>query len=177
MKTKPLILLALALGGLAAGAAVAAGNPCAKPVNPCAAKTGIDPKQVTRPADYQPQAGDPKLGEQLWMDTKLSTNGMSCNSCHANHGAFQAGFAEPYPHFVAMAKDQAGLKAVHLDEMIQACMLMPMAAKPLPWDSKELAALTAYTRDVVQKTFRPANPCSARSANPCAARPANPCAK
>lgn len=165
----------LAVTGLLSVPAFAAGNPCA------AGKSGIDAKLITRPAGYKPAAGDAKLGEKLWNDTKLSTNGMSCNACHANHGAFQASFAKPYPHTVAMAKDQAGVKAVHLDEMIQACMLMPMAAKPLPWDSKELAGLVAYTQSV-QKTFRPgakapANPCSVKPANPCAAKPANPCAK
>ncbi len=136
---------------------------------------------ITRPAGYHPRAGNVKLGEKLWNDTKLSTNGMSCNTCHQNHGAFQASFAEPYPHRVGMAKDKFGAKRVHLDEMIQACMLMPMAAKPLPWHSKALAALVAYTRQV-QKTYRPgaqapANPCSVKPANPCAAKPANPCAK
>lgn len=160
---------------LATGTAFAAGNPCA------AGKAGIDPQTITRPAGYQPPAGDAKLGAKLWNDARLSTNGMACNTCHADHGAFQASFAKPYPHLVQMAKEQAGVKAVHLDEMIQACMVMPMAAKPLPWDSKELAALVAYTQ-TVQKSFKPgakapANPCSAKPANPCRAAPANPCAK
>lgn len=110
--------------------------------------------QITRPAGYKPMAGDAVLGEKLFNDTKLSTNGMSCASCHANHGAFQASFAKPYPHTVAMARDQLGRKTVHLDEMVQGCMVMPMAAKPLPWNSKELAALTAYTA-VLQKSFKP----------------------
>ncbi|PHM20473.1 MAG: hypothetical protein CK604_05985 [Curvibacter sp. PD_MW3] len=124
---------------LAATGAFAAGDPGAS---------------ITRPAGYKPQAGDAALGEKLFNDTKLSTNGMSCASCHANHGAFQASFAKPYPHTVAMAKEQLGRKTVHLDEMVQGCMVMPMAAKPLPWDSKELAALTAYTASL-QKTFKP----------------------
>jgi cytochrome c len=101
-------------------------------------------------------AGDAALGEKLFGDTKLSTNGMACASCHANQGAFQASFAKPYPHTVAMAKEQLGRKTVHLDEMIQGCMVMPMAAKPLPWDSKELAGLTAYLL-TVQKTFKPSH--------------------
>jgi cytochrome c len=79
---------------------------------------------------------------------------MACASCHTDHGAFQASFAKPHPHTVAMAKDQLGRKTVYLDEMIQGCMVMPMAAKPLPWDSKELAGLTAYLL-TVQKTFKP----------------------
>lgn len=129
------------MGGLAASTAVAGGDPGA---------------QITRPAGYKPKAGDVALGEKLFNDTKLSTNGMSCASCHANHGAFQASFAKPYPHTVAMARDQLGRKTVYLDEMVQGCMVMPMAAKPLPWDSKELAALTAYTASL-QKTFKPSN--------------------
>jgi len=116
---------------------------------------GAPDASITRPPGYKPLVGDAALGEKLFNDTKLSTNGMSCASCHADHGAFQASFAKPYPHTVAMAKDQLGRKTVYLDEMVQGCMVMPMAAKPLPWDSKELAALTAYTA-TLQKTFRPA---------------------
>lgn len=53
-----------------------------------------------------------------------------------------------------MARDQLGRDPIHLDEMIQGCMVMPMAAPPLAWDSKELAALTAYVQ-TLQKTFKP----------------------
>ena len=143
-------------------------NPCA-PKNPCASATkGIDPKLVTRPAGTKlVEIADDKamkLGEMLWMDTKLSSNGLACNSCHVNNGAFKPSFAEDYPHAVQMADDQAGVKLVHLDEMVQFCLLVPMAVQPFPWDSKELAALTAYTAKQ-QKTFqatakKPANPCA-----------------
>lgn len=125
-------------------------------VGPAAVAAGDPAAQVTRPAGYKPMAGDAVFGEKLFNDTKLSTNGMACATCHANHGAFQASFANPYPHTVAMAKEQLGRKTVHLDEMIQVCMVMPMDAKPLPWDSKELAGLTAYLL-TVQKTFRPSH--------------------
>ncbi|RUP25708.1 MAG: hypothetical protein EKK45_18395 [Curvibacter sp.] len=138
MLSKTLASTLLAL--LASTGAMAAGDPGAS---------------ITRPVGYKPLVGDAALGEKLFNDPKLSTNGMSCASCHANHGAFQASFAKPYPHTVAMAKDQLGRKTVYLDEMVQGCMVMPMAAKPLPWDSKELAALTAYTASL-QKTFKPA---------------------
>jgi cytochrome c peroxidase len=111
-------------------------------------------RQTVRPAGYQPPVGDARLGEKLFNDKKLSTNGMACATCHANHGAYQASFAQPYPHTVGMAKDQLGRQSVHLDEMVQACMVMPMEAKPLPWGSKELAALVAYVQ-VQQKTFKP----------------------
>ena len=112
--------------------------------------------QITRPAGYKPMVGDAKLGEKLFNDVKLSTNGMSCASCHANHGAFSDSFAKPYPHTVAMAREQLGRKTVYLDEMIQGCMVMPMAAKPLAWDSKELAGLVAYLQ-VQQKSFKPSH--------------------
>lgn len=121
-----------------------------------ARETNAPGLQTVRPANYKPLVGDAKLGEKLFNDKKLSTNGMSCATCHANHGAYQASFAQPYPHTVGMAQDQLGRKSVHLDEMIQACMVMPMEAKPLPWNSKELAALVAYVQ-LQQRTFKPSN--------------------
>jgi cytochrome c len=162
----------------------AANNPCSA-ANPCAAAMSnrIDSNLVTRPKHYRPYKGTQAelvaYGEKLFSDTSLSTNGMSCNTCHQSFGAYNDTFAMPYPHFVQMPSDRAGLQAVHLDEMVQFCMVAPMAAKPLPWDSKELAALTAYTA-TLQKDFKPrtGNPCAAKApcaaANPCAAK--NPCA-
>ncbi|MBF0624491.1 MAG: cytochrome C peroxidase [Magnetococcales bacterium] len=151
-------------------------NPCA-PKNPCAVKRGVarelDPGLITRPAGTRLATGDQvqlvKEGERLWKDTKLSSNGMSCDTCHNDHGAFMPGFAKPYPHEVEMIREKSGVARIHLDEMVQGCLVMPMAANPLPWDSRELAALTAYTAEV-QKTFKPN---AAAPANPCA--PKNPC--
>jgi len=108
---------------------------------------------ASRPAGYQPRPGDPAAGEKLFNAPRLSSNGMSCASCHANNASFSDSFAQPYPHAVAMARDQLGRQTIHLDEMVQACMVMPMAAKPLPWNSKELADLTAYMAQL-QKTFK-----------------------
>ena len=159
-----------------------ASNPCAAKANPCAAKV------VTRPADYRPYTGDTaqlvSMGAALFKDTSLSSNNMSCSTCHGNEQnmtMYQPSFAKAYPHPVAMATDQFGLDQVFLDEMIQICMVSPMAAEPLPWDSQELATLTAYVGSL-QQGFTPnpcaANPCAARNpcaaSNPCAA--ANPCA-
>ncbi|HEX5337548.1 MAG TPA: cytochrome c peroxidase [Gallionella sp.] len=159
----------------------AAKNPCAA-VNPCAAEmVKMDVKGVMRPTDYRPYKGDSKelvaYGKRLFSDTRLSSNGMSCSTCHDNNGAFQNTFAQPYPHHVQMTDERADVKSVHLDEMVQFCMVVPMAAKPLPWNSKRLAALTAYTGSL-QKGFRAGNPCAAK--NPCAPRnlcaAKNPCA-
>jgi len=149
----------------------AAKNPCGAK-NPCAAAAKVDPRMVTRPAGTKLMlAGRPDLvaeGARLWKDTKLSTNGLSCFTCHQNNASFKPTFAKPYPHPVEMPKDRAGLRQVNIDEMVQLCMLIPMAAKPLPWDSQELAALSAYSLQV-QKTFKPAAARPA-AANPCAAK-------
>ncbi|WP_228152583.1 MULTISPECIES: cytochrome-c peroxidase [Marinobacter] len=142
----------------------AAKNPCAtKSCNPCAVK-GCNPgaangkcgakpnpdaaRKVTRPANYQPYEGNPgklmALGEQLFSDSSLSGNGLSCASCHNDGAGYNATFATAYPHAVAMARDMFGMASVHLDEMVQICMVQPMAAEPLDWSGESLAALTAY---------------------------------
>ena len=202
-------LTGLALGNtpILAAAPCRAGNPCAPkqsikrsnpcrpcmPKKPCAAKNPCAAKSVGRPMGYKPYRGNPealiKLGAQLFKDTHLSGNGLACDTCHNHYGAYQSSFAEPYPHFVKMAVDQFKMKAVHADEMVQLCMMSPMAAKPLPWDSKELAALTAYVTEQQKGFMKPhqmgaMNPCAAKhpcgAKNPCAAkRPCaakNPCA-
>jgi len=170
----------------------AARNPCAAK-NPCAASSPdyIKPEIVTRPANYRPYQGKHaslvKYGKKLFSDTSLSTNGLSCNSCHQGYGAFQDTFAKSYPHFVQMTFDRSKVKSVNLDEMVQFCMVAPMASQPLAWNGKKLAALTAYTAEY-QKGFKVGqnagaanpcaakNPCSAKKMNPCAAKMMNPCA-
>jgi cytochrome c len=163
---------------------VKAANPCAAK-NPCAASDRIDSKLVTRPAGTRLFAGASaqlvKEGKRLWNDRSLGTSGLACGTCHLNHANFNPSFVKPFPHAVAMTEQRARLKQVSLDEMVQFCMVVPMASKPLAWDSKELAALTAYAGEV-QKGFikaAAANPCmlkpsAANPCNPCAAK--NPCA-
>ena len=158
-------------------------NPCAakaaNPCNPCAAGSTIDPQLVTRPAGTQLFNGADAelvtLGKQLWQDRSLGASGLACQTCHLNNASFNPTFVKPYPHMVAMPLQRAGMPQVHLDEMVQVCMVIPMASKPLPWTSKELAALTAYAHEV-QKDFikaAAANPCMLK---PSAANPCNPCA-
>lgn len=113
-------------------------------------------KAVRRPDGYQPYQGNVAelraLGEKLFNDNSLSSNGLSCATCHANGAGYNATFKNEYPHMVAMGQRDFGLDMVHLDEMVQICMVAPMAADPLAWGSKELAALTEYSR-VEQKKF------------------------
>ena len=143
----------------------------------------IDPKLVTRPAGTKLFSGASrnaliKEGEQLFSDPALGTNGLTCSTCHTGPAGFQASFAKPYPHTVAMAEGRAGLSTIDADEFVQFCIAVPLKGKPLPWESKKLAALTAYVVDVKQKEFKThhaANPCAQKHRNPCAKKPANPC--
>ncbi len=178
-------------------------NPCAA-MNPCAAKNPcaagrVDPAFVTRPIGTEPYKGDPSKGDpvalitegrDLWNSKAISrNNSMSCSTCHQDGTTMlQPDFAKPYPHFVQMVAEGSGKESITLEEMVQFCMLKPMQTKTFPWDSRELAALTAYT-SVLQRRFKPVsnaqnpcaamNPCSAKNPcsamkNPCAAK--NPCA-
>jgi len=157
----------------------AAVNPCAA-MNPCAAGDRVDPGRVTRPGGTRPYQGNQAAlldeGEALWNSKAISgNNSIACSSCHQDGTEmFQPDFAKPYPHLVQMVADDNGMKSITLEGMLQYCMIKPMQSKPFAWDSRQLAALTAYTA-VLQKKFKPVgnavNPCAAR--NPCA--PKNPC--
>jgi cytochrome c len=116
---------------------------------------------VRRPDGYTPQyderGNNPasliERGEALFNDASLSTNGLSCASCHGAKGdaGFQTSFQQPFPHPVAMGTNMFGMETVHADEMVQLCIVAPMAADPLPWDSEELAALAAYVVHAQQR--------------------------
>ena len=88
-----------------------------------------------------------------------------------------ATFAEPYPHYVAMPYQQAGVNEVNAAEMVKFCMLVPMGGASLDWSSRELASLAAYVESI-QSAFQPVgagNPCGTKNpCNPCSAK-RNPC--
>jgi len=172
------------------------GNPCAA-ANPCGGGGGIDAKRFRQPDGVRLAAASPRLierGEELWNDASLGKSGLSCASCHVGQYAqMNASFAAPYPHAVAMPKQMASAAEVNAAEMVNFCMLVPMASEPLAWDSEELAALAAWVEHIrpgyvptagATATGNPcgaANPCAAanpRGANPCAVNPCavNPCA-
>lgn len=129
---------------------------CVSVVAACAGQ--LDPQTISRdsgdPGAYQASRAElVRTGERLWKDPTIGSSGLSCNSCHMNNAQFRSTFAEPYPHQVRMASGRAGLEQVTTEEMVQLCMVVPMKAEPLPWDSKELAALSAYVDDVVQPAY------------------------
>ncbi len=121
---------------------------------------GISSDQITRPQGTVAATASNdellKMGEQLWQNPSLSKNGKtSCASCHkGNTRMFKKSFLEPYPHYVKMPSKKAKMETITAEGMVQFCMLAPMKADTLAWDSLELAALTAYTEQVVQKAYR-----------------------
>jgi hypothetical protein len=170
----------------------AACGPCApKGCGPCAPRScapcgacgpcgpAVTADRFTRPAGFcGPTAATAELvaeGQRLWDDPGLGESGMSCQTCHEGNASLAATFAEPYPHQVAMPKQMAGVDQVHADEMVQFCMVVPMQAEPLPWHSRELAALTAYTVSL-QQTFNPCEAAAPGACGPCAPRGCGPCA-
>ena len=166
-------------------------NPCMgkhmgmNPCNPCGAKhMGMNPcnpcggahvaaSRFKQPPGVKVAASNPclvKRGKMLWNDRGLGKSGLACANCHLdNYGQMHASFAKPYPHRVMMPFQQAGVSDVNAAEMVNFCMIVPMADEPLPWNSPKLAALTAYVQHI-QSDFSPvaANPCGMK--NPC-----NPC--
>jgi len=115
-----------------------------------------NPRDIKRPMFSKKYKGDRSQlvarGKELYGDSSLSTNGLNCNSCHTDMAGYNDTFKQPYPHYVAMGKDIYGQKKLTAESMVQVCMQQPMEAKPLPWDSEELAALTAYV-EVLQKEY------------------------
>ncbi|TDR52251.1 di-heme cytochrome c peroxidase [Halomonas ventosae] len=123
---------------------------------------GGDSAAVARPEGYSPaysETGDNPQemlarGEELYYDTSLSSNGLACASCHGSDGqdmGYSETFERPFPHRVAMAANQFGMSEVHADEMVQICMVAPMAAEPLEWGSEELTSLAAYMVEVQKR--------------------------
>jgi len=110
---------------------------------------------VSRPQGYTPYQGNvaslAAQGEKLFNDTTLSSNGLSCATCHADGAGYSASFKNDYPHPVAMAQRDFDKDEVYLDEMVQICMVAPMAAEPLDWDGEQLASLTEFMRQEQEK--------------------------
>ncbi len=173
-------------------------GPCAPmgacgPCGPCgaadiAASDFVRPSGYCAPSDLS-SAALIEEGRALWNDPSIGESGLSCQSCHMGGANLNPSFAQAYPHQVAMPMQMAGVSAVHADEMVQFCMVVPMQSEPLSWDSRELQALTAYTVHLQEDFEAPCgpvtmgcgpcgacNPCAPRGCGPCAPRGCGPCA-
>lgn len=110
-----------------------------------------DSADLTQPEGWSLPEGDRAAlaarGAELFADPSIGESGSSCATCHEDFANYNETFREPYPHFVAMGKNMFEMDEVTAAEMVQLCMVVPMGTDPLPWDSDELAALTAYVED------------------------------
>lgn len=101
-------------------------------------------------------------GKKLFNSTKLATNGQSCNSCHPGGGTSGGtvktpmkseltgqAYELPVPSLVGAAATFPKFKVpndrvISLQEMTNNCIMMFMAAKPLPLSSPESGQLNSY---------------------------------
>ncbi|MBI4665183.1 MAG: hypothetical protein HY751_02100 [Nitrospinae bacterium] len=147
VKTLTVILITVAACiGAANNAAAENKNPCGasrSAPNPCApaAVSSDDRKHIRleRITDYEKLVS---MGKKLWNSEALGTSGLSCMSCHADHENLNLDKVKGWPHHVKMTGD-----ILTLDQMVNYCMLNPMAANPLDPNSVEMTAMAAYYRE------------------------------
>jgi sulfur-oxidizing protein SoxA len=77
-------------------------------------------------------------GEALWT-RKSGSSGKSCADCHGDARTSMKGVAARYPAF-----DAARGRPVDLEQRINICRTDRQNATPLPFESKELLALSAF---------------------------------
>jgi sulfur-oxidizing protein SoxA len=77
-------------------------------------------------------------GEALWK-SNANAAGKACADCHNDARASMKGVAARYPAF-----DEALGRPVNLEQRINLCRVRHQQATPLPYESRELLALTAF---------------------------------
>ncbi|MBR1142952.1 sulfur oxidation c-type cytochrome SoxA [Bradyrhizobium sp. AUGA SZCCT0431] len=77
-------------------------------------------------------------GEKLWA-RKTGVTNKACADCHQDARASMKGVAAHYPAF-----DKALGRPVDLEQRINLCRATHQQATPLPYESRELLALTAF---------------------------------
>ncbi|HEX8164538.1 MAG TPA: sulfur oxidation c-type cytochrome SoxA [Beijerinckiaceae bacterium] len=77
-------------------------------------------------------------GEALW-NRKAGPSERACADCHGDAKVSMRGVAARYPAF-----DEEAGRPINLEQRINACRSERQGAKPLPYESQELLAVTAY---------------------------------
>src|SRR5437763_14521815 len=77
-------------------------------------------------------------GEALWK-SKAGSAGKACADCHDDARTSMKGVAARYPAF-----DKATGRPVDLEQRINSCRTNHQQATPIPFESRELLALTAF---------------------------------
>jgi thiosulfate dehydrogenase len=106
----------------------------------CFQTTSVNAREPFTPAELAQQSADlqkmVKMGDDLWHNGKLGTNGLACGNCHPDGAASNA---QTYPKW----QSQLG-EVVPLRDMINWCIEVPLAGKKLDVNSKEMKAMEAY---------------------------------
>ena len=77
-------------------------------------------------------------GEAIWK-TKAGAANRACSDCHGDARTTMKGVAARYPAF-----DVSRGRPINLDQRINMCRTQNQGAPPLPYESKELLALSAF---------------------------------
>jgi sulfur-oxidizing protein SoxA len=77
-------------------------------------------------------------GEALWKK-KEGAAGKACSDCHGDAAKSMKGVAARYP-----AVDPGKKRPINIEQRINACRIDHQNAEPLPYESRDLLALTAY---------------------------------
>ncbi|MBF0358664.1 MAG: hypothetical protein HQL70_08645 [Magnetococcales bacterium] len=144
-----LALIILAMWGFfpsASQAEPATTNPCKmEPNTPCNAKQKDTPKQIVgkQQKGFTSFYNAAASGHKMWNDSRLGTSGFTCLSggCHANFENLSLDKNKTFPHYVGMAG-----KVVTLSQIINYCLVNPMAGSALAEDSDEMTAMAAFYR-------------------------------
>lgn len=82
-------------------------------------------------------------GNRLWNDATLGTTGFTCLSggCHGDFENLSFDKNQLFPHYIETAH-----RVATLTQMINYCLVNPMAGQPLPADSDKMTAMAAFYR-------------------------------
>jgi sulfur-oxidizing protein SoxA len=128
---------------LAAAALLAATSAFAGEIAPSDRRSGYEFMSRETRAMQDDDTANPGMlwvleGGTLWA-RKTGAAGRACADCHGDARASMKGVAARYP-----AWDAARKRPVSIEQRINACRVERQQAPALPWESRDLLALTAY---------------------------------
>jgi sulfur-oxidizing protein SoxA len=129
--------------GAIAAALLIAGSGFAAEIPQADRRSGYDFMKPETKAMQDEDTANPGMlwvleGEALWK-RKWSAAGKACTDCHGDARTSMKGVAARYPAF-----DKAVGRPINLEQRINACRSNHQQATPLPFESRDLLALTAF---------------------------------
>lgn len=129
--------------GAIVAALLIAGSGFAAEILPAERRSGYDFMKPDTKAMQDDETANPGMlwvldGEALWKQ-KAGAAGKACADCHGDISTSMKGVAARYPAF-----DKASGRPIDLEQRINSCRGNHQQAMPLPFESRELLALTAF---------------------------------